>query len=199
MSQTVGSTTTIYPNKFYSITSTTNGGTTHAASTVTTNTARRARSLAFHTSWCINRKAEDCNCRRGSRSTGSGTRHQRTLDAYGQLFPRGEGGSWLMRSGRCWGNAVCATVVTLPGGEGIMWGRVLAASGGLIILVFTVALWYSDHQKNMSIITNWQKDYNSLLTDRGNVNRCRPEFGWNRCGAISDNMKVSFQAARSIG
>jgi vacuolar-type H+-ATPase subunit I/STV1 len=51
-----------------------------------------------------------------------------------------------------------------------MWGRVLAVSGGPIILVFTVALWYSDHQKNVTIISNWQKDYNSLLTDRGNVN-----------------------------
>ena len=51
-----------------------------------------------------------------------------------------------------------------------MWGRVLAVSGGPIILVFTVALWYSDHQKNMGIISNWQKDYNSLLADRGNVN-----------------------------
>jgi ferredoxin len=51
-----------------------------------------------------------------------------------------------------------------------MWGRVLAVSGGPIIVIFTVALWYSDHQKNMSIISNWQKDYNSLLTDKGNVN-----------------------------
>jgi vacuolar-type H+-ATPase subunit I/STV1 len=51
-----------------------------------------------------------------------------------------------------------------------MWGRVLAVSGGPIILVFTVALWYSDHQKNVTIISKWQKDYNSLLTDRSNVN-----------------------------
>jgi hypothetical protein len=51
-----------------------------------------------------------------------------------------------------------------------MWGRVLAVSGGPIILVLILALWYSDHQKNMGIISNWQKDYNSLLTDRGNVN-----------------------------
>ena len=28
---------------------------------------------------------------------------------------------------------------------------------------------------------------------------CRPECGWNSGGAISGNMKVSFQAARSIG
>jgi RHS repeat-associated protein len=34
VSQTVGSTTTSYPNKWYSITSTTNGGTTYATSTV---------------------------------------------------------------------------------------------------------------------------------------------------------------------
>jgi RHS repeat-associated protein len=34
VSQTVGNTTTIYPNKFYSITSTTNGGTTYATTTV---------------------------------------------------------------------------------------------------------------------------------------------------------------------
>ena len=169
MSQTVGSTTTIYPNKFYSITSTTNGGTTYAASTVTTNTARRSRSPAFHTSWCINRKAEDCNCRRRSRSTGSGTRHQRTLDAHG-TYSRVARGEMADAERALLGYDVCATVVTLPGGEGIMWGRVLAASGGLIILVFTIALWYSDHQKNMSIIANWQKDYNSLLTDRGNVN-----------------------------
>jgi hypothetical protein len=52
---------------------------------------------------------------------------------------------------------------------GIMWGRVLALSGGTIILVFAVALWYSDRQKNLSIISNWQKDYKSLLTDKGNV------------------------------
>jgi hypothetical protein len=51
-----------------------------------------------------------------------------------------------------------------------MWGRVLAVSGGPVILVFTLALWYSDHQKNMGIISNWQKDYDSLLTDRNNVN-----------------------------
>ena len=51
-----------------------------------------------------------------------------------------------------------------------MWGRVLAVSGGTIVLVFAVALWYSDHQKNMSIISNWQKEYSSLLTDKGNVN-----------------------------
>lgn len=51
-----------------------------------------------------------------------------------------------------------------------MWGRVLAVFGGPIILVFTVALWYYDHETNMGIISNWQKDYNSLLTDRGNVN-----------------------------
>ncbi|MEH2473732.1 hypothetical protein V1281_005082 [Nitrobacteraceae bacterium AZCC 2161] len=29
--------------------------------------------------------------------------------------------------------------------------------------------------------------------------RCRPGSGWNWCGAFSGNMKVSFQAARSIG
>ena len=34
VSQTVGNTTTIYPNKYYSITSTTNGGTTYATTTV---------------------------------------------------------------------------------------------------------------------------------------------------------------------
>jgi hypothetical protein len=28
---------------------------------------------------------------------------------------------------------------------------------------------------------------------------CRPKCGWNSCGAFSENMKVSFQAARSIG
>jgi hypothetical protein len=51
-----------------------------------------------------------------------------------------------------------------------MWGRVLAVSGGLIILAATVALWYSDHQKNMGIISNSQKDYKALMTDRGNIN-----------------------------
>jgi hypothetical protein len=75
------------------------------------------------------------------------------------------GRNWLTRSGR-WGNAAC----TILGREGIMWGRVLAVSGGLIILAVTIALWYSDHQKNIGIISNWQKDYNSLLTDRGNIN-----------------------------
>ena len=50
-----------------------------------------------------------------------------------------------------------------------MWGRVLAVSGGTIILVFAVALWYYDHQKNISIISNWQKNYNSLMTDKNNV------------------------------
>jgi len=50
-----------------------------------------------------------------------------------------------------------------------MWARVLAVSGGTIILVFAVALFYFDYQKNLSIISNWQKDYNSLLTDKGNV------------------------------
>jgi hypothetical protein len=34
VSQTIGNTTTIYPNKFYSITSTTNGETTYATTTV---------------------------------------------------------------------------------------------------------------------------------------------------------------------
>jgi hypothetical protein len=34
VSQVVGNTTTIYPSKFYSITSTTNGGTTYATTTV---------------------------------------------------------------------------------------------------------------------------------------------------------------------
>jgi YD repeat-containing protein len=34
VSQTAGSATTIYPNKFYSITSTTNGATTYATTTV---------------------------------------------------------------------------------------------------------------------------------------------------------------------
>jgi hypothetical protein len=29
--------------------------------------------------------------------------------------------------------------------------------------------------------------------------RCRPECGWNLVGAFSGHMKVSFQAARSIG
>jgi len=50
-----------------------------------------------------------------------------------------------------------------------MWGRVLAVFGGTIILVFAVALWYFDHQKNMSIISNWQTNYNSLMTDKNNV------------------------------
>ena len=50
-----------------------------------------------------------------------------------------------------------------------MWGRGLAVSGGTIILVFAVALWYYDHQKNISIISNWQKNYNSLMTDKNNV------------------------------
>jgi len=50
-----------------------------------------------------------------------------------------------------------------------MWGRVLAVFGGTIILVFAVALWYYDHQKNISIISNWQKNYNSLMTDKNNV------------------------------
>ena len=49
------------------------------------------------------------------------------------------------------------------------WGRVLAVSGGTIILVFAVALWYYDHQKNISSISNWQKNYNSLMTDKNNV------------------------------
>ena len=31
------------------------------------------------------------------------------------------------------------------------------------------------------------------------LERCRPRCGWNLRGAISSNMKVSFQAARSIG
>jgi len=50
-----------------------------------------------------------------------------------------------------------------------MWGRALAVSGGTIILVFAVALWYYDHQKNISIISNWQTNYNSLMTDKNNV------------------------------
>jgi len=50
-----------------------------------------------------------------------------------------------------------------------MWGRLLAVSGGTIILVFAVALWYYDHQKNISIISNWQANYNSLMTDKNNV------------------------------
>ena len=50
-----------------------------------------------------------------------------------------------------------------------MWGRVLAVFGGTIIFVFAVALWYYDHQKNISIISNWQKNYNSLMTDKNNV------------------------------
>ena len=50
-----------------------------------------------------------------------------------------------------------------------MWGRALAVFGGTIILVFAVALWYYDHQKNVSIISNWQKNYNSLMTDKNNV------------------------------
>ena len=50
-----------------------------------------------------------------------------------------------------------------------IWGRVLAVSGGTIILVFAVALWYYDHQKNISIISNWQKNYDSLIADKNNV------------------------------
>ena len=50
-----------------------------------------------------------------------------------------------------------------------MWGRALAVSGGTIILVFAVALWYYDHQKNISIISNWQKNYNSLMTDKNRI------------------------------
>src|SRR4029077_3018221 len=53
--------------------------------------------------------------------------------------------------------------------RGMMWGRVIAIAVGSTILIFTLALWYFDRQKNMGIISNWQKDYNSLLTDKGNV------------------------------
>ena len=51
-----------------------------------------------------------------------------------------------------------------------MWGRVLAVSGGALILAVTVALWYSDHQQSIGIISKWQTDYDALLTDRGNIN-----------------------------
>jgi septal ring factor EnvC (AmiA/AmiB activator) len=73
----------------------------------------------------------------------------------------------------------------------MMWGRVIAIAGGSMILIFTLALWYFDHQKNMGIISNWQKDYNSLLTDKGNVNNQNVQLNTQNRQLVYDKQQLS--------
>ena len=47
-------------------------------------------------------------------------------------------------------------------------------------------------------LQRWRKAFN-LIEVLWHVAGCRPECGWNSVGAFSGHMKVSFQAARSIG
>ena len=86
-----------------------------------------------------------------------------------------------------------------------MWGRVLAISGGTIILVFAVALLYYDHQKDISIISNWQKNYNALAADKGNVlienvrlTRQNRELEQQNKQLVADNSVLTDEKAKSF-